>query len=72
MVFNNGEFLNSADAAVELDAEQKKFVGSGFLSLTRYQQIFLSAADQTIIVSSYGRIGSDLHGLEKVSWLATA
>jgi len=34
--------------------------------------IFLSAADQTIVVSSYGRIGSDLSGLEKAPWLATA
>ena len=34
--------------------------------------MFLSAGDQTIIVSSYGRIGSDLNELEKTSWLATA
>ena len=32
--------------------------------------IFLSAADQTIIVSSYGRIGSELHALESTQWIA--
>ncbi|KAK4245023.1 MFS general substrate transporter [Corynascus novoguineensis] len=34
--------------------------------------IFLAAGDQTIIVSSYGRIGSDLGELDKSAWLATA
>lgn len=34
--------------------------------------IFLAALDQTIIVSSYGRIGSDLDALQKTSWIATA
>ena len=34
--------------------------------------IFLGAADQTIIVSSYGRIGSDLNALNQTSWIATA
>lgn len=34
--------------------------------------IFLSAADQTIIVSCYGKIGSDLKSLENASWIATA
>jgi len=33
--------------------------------------IFLSAADQTIIVSSYGKIGSDLNALSSTSWIAT-
>ena len=33
--------------------------------------IFLAAADQTIIVSSYGRIGSELHALENTQWIAT-
>ncbi|KAI4266226.1 MAG: hypothetical protein LQ337_008861 [Flavoplaca oasis] len=33
--------------------------------------IFLAAADQTIIVSSYGRIGSDLQELDETAWLAT-
>lgn len=34
--------------------------------------IFLSAADQTIIVSSYGKIGSELNALNNTSWIATA
>ena len=34
--------------------------------------VFLSAADQTIIVSSYARIGSDLQALNLTSWIATA
>ncbi len=34
--------------------------------------IFLSAADQTIIVSSYGKIGTDLNALNNTSWIATA
>lgn len=35
------------------------------------EQVFLSAADQTIIFSSYGKIGSDLKALNKTSWIAT-
>ena len=34
--------------------------------------VFLSAADQTIIVSSYGKIGSDLQALNLTSWIATS
>lgn len=34
--------------------------------------VLLSAADQTIIVSSYGQIGSELHALNSTSWIATA
>jgi len=34
--------------------------------------VFLAAADQTIIVSSYGKIGSELDALNKVSWIANA
>ena len=34
--------------------------------------IYLSAADQTIIVSSYGKIGSELKALNRTSWIATA
>lgn len=34
--------------------------------------VFLAAADQTIIVSSYGRIGSELDALNLTSWVATA
>lgn len=34
--------------------------------------VFLSACDQTIIISSYGRIGSELKALNNTSWIATA
>lgn len=34
--------------------------------------IFLSAMDQTIIVSCYGKIGNELHALNNTSWIATA
>lgn len=34
--------------------------------------VFLAAADQTIIVSSYGRIGSELDALNLTSWIATS
>ena len=34
-------------------------------------EVFLAAADQTIIVSSYGIIGSELDSLDKISWIAT-
>lgn len=34
--------------------------------------VFLSAADQSIIVSSYAMIGSDLNALNLTSWIATA
>jgi hypothetical protein len=34
--------------------------------------VFLSAADGTIIVTSYGKIGSELHALNKTSWIANA
>ncbi|KAH0559400.1 hypothetical protein GP486_004085 [Trichoglossum hirsutum] len=34
--------------------------------------IFLSAMDQTVVVSSYGKIGSDLNALNNTSWIATA
>ncbi|KAL8966523.1 MAG: hypothetical protein Q9197_005931, partial [Variospora fuerteventurae] len=34
--------------------------------------VFLSAADQTLIVTMYGKIGSDLEALNKTSWVSTA
>ena len=32
---------------------------------------FLAAADQTIVVSSHSKIGTELGALDKTSWLAT-
>ena len=34
--------------------------------------IILSAADQTLVVTTYGKIGSDLKALNNTSWIATA
>ena len=34
--------------------------------------VFLAAADGTIVVTSYGKIGSELHALNKTSWIANA
>ncbi|KAF2837038.1 MFS multidrug transporter [Patellaria atrata CBS 101060] len=34
--------------------------------------VFLASADQTIIVSSYGKIGTELNALSTTSWIATA
>ncbi|RDL40614.1 MFS general substrate transporter [Venustampulla echinocandica] len=34
--------------------------------------VFLSSADQTLVVSSYARMGSDLNALNNTSWIATA
>jgi hypothetical protein len=33
--------------------------------------IFLAAMDGTIVVSSYGAIGSELEELQNTSWIAT-
>jgi len=38
---------------------------------TDISQIFLAAADQTIIVACYGKIGSDLNALNNTSWIST-
>lgn len=49
------------------------FIPTTEISLTRVRrQIFLSAADQTIIMASYGQIGSDLKALNLTSWIATS
>jgi hypothetical protein len=34
--------------------------------------VFLAAADQTLVVSTYGTIGTELHALNNTSWIATA
>ena len=35
-------------------------------------QVFLSAVDQTIIISSYGSIGTELNALNLTGWIATS
>ncbi|KAF1831847.1 multidrug resistance protein fnx1 [Decorospora gaudefroyi] len=34
--------------------------------------VFLSAADQTLVVTTFGTIGTDLHALSSTSWIATS
>lgn len=34
--------------------------------------VLLSAADQTLVVTMYARIGTDLNALNNTSWIATA
>jgi MFS family permease len=34
-------------------------------------QVFLAAADQTLVVSTYSTIGTELHALNSTSWIAT-
>jgi hypothetical protein len=40
--------------------------------LRHLQRAAAAAADQTIIITSHGRIGSDLDALNNTSWIATA
>lgn len=39
--------------------------------IASHPQVFLAAADQTLVVSTYSTIGSDLHALNSTSWIAT-
>lgn len=32
----------------------------------------MAAADQTLVVSSYGRIGTELEALDKTGWIASS
>lgn len=50
-----------------------RLASESYLTVTdSCNQIFLSAADQTIIMASYGQIGSDLEALNLTSWIATS
>lgn len=61
----------SSDAHTEaIDEELKKRVFWALPALAI--GIFLAAADQTIVVSSYGKIGSEMNALNNTSWIATA
>lgn len=39
---------------------------------TNGSQVFLAAMDNTIVVSSYGAIGTEMKELNRTSWIATA
>lgn len=56
--------------ASEIDPEARRRVMYAVPALVI--GIFLSSADQTIVVASYGRIGSEMKALHKASWIATA
>lgn len=47
-------------------------IGSIVMNADNEHQVFLAALDQTIIVASYGKIGSDLKALNLTSWIATS
>ncbi|PYH98180.1 MFS multidrug transporter [Aspergillus ellipticus CBS 707.79] len=74
---NLGQQDVEAGEAPESQEEQDKDVSNNRNNL-RYILpaisigIFLSAADQTIIMASYGQIGSDLEALNLTSWIATS
>ncbi|KAI5206361.1 MFS general substrate transporter [Aureobasidium subglaciale] len=74
-----GEDGEALERQTSLEERQKQYEGQPemrkkmkviFPALTI--GVLLSAADQTIIVSSYGKIGSELKALNNVSWIATA
>ncbi|EEQ29638.1 membrane transporter [Microsporum canis CBS 113480] len=54
------------------DARIAQFKGEPELQKRLKYIVFLSSADQTIIVASYGKIGSDLNALNLTSWVATS
>ncbi|THW86473.1 MFS general substrate transporter [Aureobasidium pullulans] len=78
-VIPEGEDGGDLERQTSLEERQKQYEGQPemrkkmkviFPALTI--GVLLSAADQTIIVSSYGKIGSELKALNNVSWIATA
>ncbi|THX04668.1 MFS general substrate transporter [Aureobasidium pullulans] len=78
-VIPEGEDGGDLERQTSLEERQKQYEGQPemrkkmkviFPALT--VGVLLSAADQTIIVSSYGKIGSELKALNNVSWIATA
>ncbi|KAH8700836.1 EF hand domain protein [Talaromyces proteolyticus] len=64
---SNGASAPTPDGKAQISANQLKYI-FGAISIG----VFLSAADQTIIVASYGKIGSDLNALNLTSWIATS
>lgn len=58
--------------AAQFEGNEEVFKQLKFIIPAISVGVFLSAADQTIIVSSYAKIGSDLEALNLTSWIATA
>ncbi|KAJ7736049.1 MFS general substrate transporter [Mycena maculata] len=64
---------NYGNVDVEASADlQKPTVSLPKILLPMAIGIFLGALDQTIVVSSYAAIGSELNQLQNTSWIATA
>ena len=47
-------------------------VNQGLVLAILASGIILAAADNTIVVASYGRIGSEFNELNRTSWISTA
>ncbi|KAJ7184727.1 member of the major facilitator superfamily [Mycena filopes] len=69
---DNTSYGNVArDSEEELDAHKRQ-VSLPMILLPMAIGIFLCAMDQTIVISSYAAIGSELNQLQNTSWIATA
>ncbi|KAF4627847.1 hypothetical protein G7Y89_g10304 [Cudoniella acicularis] len=74
-----GDVVDEEAGEVEDESENPLFEGNSEM-MARMHWLFpaisigilLSSADQTLVVSSYARMGSDLNALNNTSWIATA
>lgn len=73
-VIDNGTFSNGTSSSEHEPVPVEPTLRPKLLSviMTMSLGVFLAAMDQTIVVASYASIGSDLHQLQKTSWIATA
>lgn len=73
-VENNLSRTDSVDAgrAAQFQGNREAYKQLKYIFPAISVGVFLAAADQTIIVTSYGRIGSDLDALNLTSWVATS
>ncbi|KAH8638329.1 Structural maintenance of chromosomes protein 1 [Alternaria alternata] len=51
--------------------ESETLVGVMRDQADQQKKVFLSSADQTLVITTYGTIGTDLHALSSTSWIAT-
>ncbi|KAF1817427.1 vacuolar basic amino acid transporter 2 [Eremomyces bilateralis CBS 781.70] len=63
---NDSSRLKQFQGDLELQKKMKYFLPAVAIG------VFLASADQTIIVTSSPKIGTDLHALNNTSWIATA
>ncbi|KAJ7290334.1 member of the major facilitator superfamily [Mycena rebaudengoi] len=70
---NTPNYVNGSDVETVPEAEaHKPQLSLPAILIPMAIGIFLCAMDQTIIVSSYAAIGSELNQLQNTSWIATA